>query len=86
MDYKQAKRRFNSWLQRQGAYEQYKRNRHITNNSPSAWGHRLRFGSPADFINLAFDWEATPEGSGFWGALHLKWSRLWRNLYVDMKK
>lgn len=86
MEYKQAKRRFYSWLQKNGAYEQYKRNRHITNNSPSAWGHRYRFSSPVDFINWAFDWEVTPEGSDFWFDLHLKWSRLWRDLYVHMKK
>ena len=86
MEYKQAKRRFNSWLQKNDAYEQYKRNRHITNNSPSAWGSRYRFGSPADFISWAFDWEFTPEGPDFWSDLHLRWSRLWRNVYAHMEK
>ena len=86
MEYRQAKRRFNSWLQRKGAYEQYKRNRHKTNNSPDSWGYQSRFDSPANFISWAFDWEATPEGSDFWSILHLKWSRLWRDLYVHMKK
>lgn len=82
MNYKQAKRRFNSWLQKKGAYEQYKRNRHKTNNTPSAWGYHFRFSSPVDFISFAFDWESTPEGSDFWSNLHLRWSRLWRDCYV----
>jgi hypothetical protein len=86
MEYKQAKRRFNSWLQRNGAYEQYKHNRHIANNSRSSWGYRIRFNSPMDFISMAFDWSDTPEGDQFWGNLHLKWSRLWRDLYSHMKK
>ena len=86
MEYKQAKRRFYSWLQKKGAYEQYKRNRHITNNTPSAWGYRYHFGTPADFINFAFDWEATPEGDDFWNNLHIRWSRLWRDRYSDMKR
>ena len=86
MEYRQAKRRFNNWLKRNDAYEQYKHNRHITNNTPSAWGYRFRFGSPADFISFAFDWESTPEGADFWSNLHLMWSRLWRDLYVHMKK
>lgn len=86
MEYKQAKRRFYSWLQKKGAYEQYKRNRHKTNNTPSAWGYQSRFSSPVDFISYAFDWEFTPEGDDFWMDLHLKWSRLWRDLYVHMEK
>lgn len=86
MEYKQTKRRFYSWLKKKGAYEQYKRNRHITNNSPFAWGYRSHFGSPADFISFAFDWEVTPEGADFWFDLHLRWSRLWRDLYVHMEK
>lgn len=56
MEYKQAKRRFYSWLQKKGAYEQYKRNRHIANNSPFNWGYRNHFDSPAGFISMAFDW------------------------------
>ena len=86
MEYKQAKRRFYSWLQKKGAYEQYKRNRHRTNNSPSVWGYRFHFNSPADFISFAFDWADTPEGDQFWSELHVKWSRLWRGLYSHMKK
>lgn len=86
MEYKQAKRRFNSWLQKKGAYEQYKHNRHIVNSSPSSWGYRHHFHSPGDFISMAFDWADTPEGDQFWGDLHIKWTRLWTNLYVNMKK
>jgi hypothetical protein len=86
MEYKQAKRRFNSWLQKKGAYKQYKRNRHIANNSSSSWGYRYHFSTPADFISWAFDWGATPEGADFWSILHLKWSRLWRDLYSHMEK
>ena len=87
MEYKQAKRRFNSWLQKNGAYEQYKRNRHLTNNSrPSCWGYRSHFHSPADFISLAFDWASTSEGDHFWGDLHLRWLRLWRDIYAHKRK
>lgn len=86
MEYKQAKRRFYSWLQKKGAYEQYKRNRHMTNNSPSSWGYRHHFNSPADFISMAFDWADTPEGDIFWSVLHVRWSRLWKDLYAHMKK
>jgi hypothetical protein len=86
MEYKQAKRRFYSWLQKKGAYEQYKRNRHIANNSPFSWGYRNHFDSPAGFISMAFDWSDTPEGDRFWCALHEKWVRLWRDLYRHMEK
>ena len=86
MNYRQAKRRFNTWLQKKGAYEQYKRNRHKTKHSPSSWGYRVRFNSPADFISLAFNWDATPEGDRFWGDLHVRWSRLWRGLYVNKQR
>ena len=86
MEYKQAKRRFNSWLQRKGVYEQYKHNRHVANDSPSSWGYRLRFDSPADFISMAFEWSNTPEGDQFWSDLHVSWIRLWRDLYSHMRK
>lgn len=86
MEYKQAKRRFYSWLQKKGAYKQYKRNRHRTNNSPSAWGHRSHIYSPSDFISLAFDWENTPEGGKFWSDLHLKWAKLWRDFYMHKQR
>lgn len=86
MEYKQAKRRFYSWLQKKGAYEQYKRNRHIANNSPFSWGYRSHFNSPVNFINLAFDWDNTPEGNRFWCELHEKWVRLWNGLYQYMPK
>ena len=86
MEYKQAKRRFNSWLQKKDAYEQYKRNRHKTNNTPFSWGCRYHFKSPAEFISMAFDWAETPEGDQFWADLHVRWTRLWGGFYAHRKK
>lgn len=70
------KRLFYNFLQKKGAYKQYKHNRHVTNHTPSAFGYRRHFNTPEDFIRLAFQWDVTPEGYNFWCTLHDLWSML----------
>jgi hypothetical protein len=79
------KRIFFNWLQKHGALEGYKRNRHVFMRTLS-W--RRGFISISSYLNMsvsaalcsAFDWGETPEGGQYWRKLDDKWIHEYRNM------
>lgn len=67
------KKRFIQFLKDEGVFEQYK------NNWDVDWVSKP-ITSPGSYIDDAFHWRSTPEGSGFWAGIDDKWVTILDNL------